>query len=229
MSRVGGGVRAGGEIAPRPVAGRAEVLLAGLLCNDAALTETDGTSGGGRSDRGGAARRAPPRRGSTAPTQQEALPRLDAIPFESALPVHGDPARRRGRRRVVYLKGAVETVLERCTAAVGPAGEPAGLDAAAVHRGSATRMAADGLRVLAFARGARRTARSTSSHKDVAGGLTFLGLQAMMDPPRPEAIAAVKACHARRHRREDDHRRPCRDRRGDRPRRSASPAPATRP
>ena len=31
-------------------------------------------------------------------------------------------------------------------------------------------------------------------HEDVAGGLTFLGLQAMMDPPRAEAIDAIKAC-----------------------------------
>jgi magnesium-transporting ATPase (P-type) len=28
----------------------------------------------------------------------------------------------------------------------------------------------------------------------VAGGLTFLGLQAMIDPPRPEVIAAVQRC-----------------------------------
>jgi magnesium-transporting ATPase (P-type) len=32
------------------------------------------------------------------------------------------------------------------------------------------------------------------THSDVSEGLTFLGFQAMMDPPRPEAIAAIAAC-----------------------------------
>ena len=33
------------------------------------------------------------------------------------------------------------------------------------------------------------------THADVQG-LTFLGLQGMIDPPRPEAIAAVRACRS---------------------------------
>jgi len=57
-------------------------------------------------------------------------------------------------------------------------------------------LAADGLRVLAFARGELPDGQDTLSHDDVAGGLVFLGLQAMIDPPRPEAIAAVAACRA---------------------------------
>jgi magnesium-transporting ATPase (P-type) len=35
-----------------------------------------------------------------------------------------------------------------------------------------------------------------SDPNHVAGGLTFLGLQGMMDPPRPEAIAAVAKCQS---------------------------------
>ncbi len=51
-----------------------------------------------------------------------------------------------------------------------------------------------GLRVLAFARKSPAGSGQSVTHDDVAGELTFLGLQAMMDPPRPEAIAAVSAC-----------------------------------
>ena len=50
--------------------------------------------------------------------------------------------------------------------------------------------------MLAFARGEVPAGQSALSHDDVAGGLVFLGLQAMIDPPRPEAIAAVAACRA---------------------------------
>ena len=53
-------------------------------------------------------------------------------------------------------------------------------------------LASRGLRVLAFARGAC----DEKSHPDLAheSGLTFIGLQAMLDPPREEAIEAVATC-----------------------------------
>jgi Ca2+-transporting ATPase len=103
-------------------------------------------------------------------------------------------------RRIVYVKGAVEKVLERCEKAIGGVTRSGGgalvpLDADAVH-GVVDVLAAEGLRVLAFARGELPAGRSTLSHDDVAGGLVFLGLQAMIDPPRPEAITAVAACRA---------------------------------
>ena len=55
-------------------------------------------------------------------------------------------------------------------------------------------MAARGLRVLAFARKVVTAPVQSVTHADVADGLSFVGLQAMMDPPRDEAIAAVRAC-----------------------------------
>jgi magnesium-transporting ATPase (P-type) len=55
-------------------------------------------------------------------------------------------------------------------------------------------MAGLGLRVLAFARGSLPQGHTRFSDTGVPGGLTFLGLQAMIDPPRPEVIAAVSAC-----------------------------------
>ena len=69
------------------------------------------------------------------------------------------------------------------------------VDADAVHA-EVDALAADGLRVLAFARGEVPAGQDALAHEDVAEGLVFLGLQAMIDPPRPEAIAAVAACRA---------------------------------
>jgi len=34
------------------------------------------------------------------------------------------------------------------------------------------------------------------THEDMTAGLAFLGLQGMIDPPRPEAIRAVQECQA---------------------------------
>ncbi len=75
------------------------------------------------------------RPGSTAPPSCERLPRLDAIPFDrehqymATLHDAGDG------RRVVYVKGAVETVLERCTRrSTRPASRPRSTRAAVTAR-----------------------------------------------------------------------------------------------
>jgi Ca2+-transporting ATPase len=57
-------------------------------------------------------------------------------------------------------------------------------------------MAAGGLRVLAFAKGEIGQGTAGLDHPDVASGMTFLGLQGMIDPPRQEAILAVRKCYA---------------------------------
>jgi Ca2+-transporting ATPase len=120
-------------------------------------------------------------------------PRLDAIPFESEsqfmATLHGGELDRRA-----ILKGAPEVVLAR--SAVAPDGSP--LDdagrAAVLRRVDA--MAVDGMRVLALADRPMADRVTALDHEDVLGGLRFRGLVGMIDPPRPEAIAAVAACHA---------------------------------
>ncbi len=169
-----------------------ETLVAGLLCNDSALAQADGAwrAEGDPTEVSliVAARKA----GLAGVT----LPRLDAIPFESQhqymATLHDAGP---DRPRVAYIKGAAEVILARCAAALDPAGRVRSLDGAAVQRQVDT-LASKGLRVLAFARVELSPAVTTIGHADIQSGLTFLGLQGMIDPPRPEAIAAVAACQA---------------------------------
>ncbi len=91
-----------------------------------------------------------------------------------------------GGRRVI-VKGAPETVLRRCGHGTA---DPAD---AALHA-EVERMARDGMRVLALAEKSWDEPRHELRLDDVAQGLRFLGLVGMIDPPRPEAIAAVQAC-----------------------------------
>lgn len=59
-----------------------------------------------------------------------------------------------------------------------------------------TAFAAEGMRVLAIAaRDLPTPLDHPLSLDDLSSGFTLLGLQAMIDPPRPEALAAVAACH----------------------------------
>jgi magnesium-transporting ATPase (P-type) len=55
---------------------------------------------------------------------------------------------------------------------------------------------ARGQRTLAFAVGALRDGQRTLDFGDVEGGLTLLGVTGMMDPPRREAVEAVRRCRS---------------------------------
>ncbi len=169
-----------------------ECLISGVLCNDAIVvkSENEWKVEGDPTEAAlvVAARKALLERDHLA----AALPRLDAIPFESQYQymatLHGNPD-----SRVVYLKGGVESVLSRCSNTFSRTGELVNLESDALYR-AAEQMAEKGLRVLTFARTDSTTSDTALKHDEVAGGLTFLGLQGMIDPPRPEAVAAVKVC-----------------------------------
>ncbi len=164
-----------------------ECLTAGWLCNDSNLVEKNGRWEA-QGDPTEVALIVSARKANI----HAQLPRLDAIPFESQyqyMATLHDAGENKPRR--VYVKGAVEAILVRCTSMLDEAGRAVALDANRVHR-QVDEMALRGLRVLAFARG--DLSKSELAHADIATGLTFLGLQGIIDPPRDEAIAAVRAC-----------------------------------
>ena len=173
-----------------------ECLRAGVLCNDSRLVGV----GGERSVQGdpteGALLVGAGKVGLVADALHEAFPRIDSIPFESELQymatLHDQGLE---RPRLVYAKGSVEAILARCESACDAAGHAGALDREAVLADVA-RLAADGLRVLAFARRELPLGVAAVGHADVASGMMFLGLQAMIDPPRPEAVEAVAICQA---------------------------------
>ena len=169
-----------------------ECLTAGMICNDSALLEVD-SEWRVEGDPTEAALVVAARKGGLEREQLSvALPRINVIPFESQYQYmateHGT-----AERRVIYLKGSVESVLDRCSTVLSRTGELMPLEPDACHR-AAAEIAEKGLRVLAFARMEREHATAELGHDDVAEGMTFLGLQGMIDPPRPEAVAAVRVC-----------------------------------
>lgn len=93
---------------------------------------------------------------------------------------------------LLFLKGAPEVILARCEKQLDEAGA-VDLDAALARR-VASELAAEGLRVLAMAY--RPYANDRIKKADLEGGFTFLGLQGMRDPVRPEVLEAVRDAHA---------------------------------
>jgi len=173
-----------------------EILLAGLLCNDAILVAEDGDWQVEGDPTEGALLVAARKAGLTEEHYLEAMPRVGGIPFESdyqyMATVHhtGEDT-----PNLIYLKGAAETILEKCSHMLTRHGTTAELDREMVMA-EITTVAAGGMRVLAFARTERTAGITELSHQELNSDLTFLGFQAMIDPPRPEAIAAIAACHS---------------------------------
>lgn len=96
--------------------------------------------------------------------------------------------------RLVLLKGAPEAVFGRCSHQMTETGREK-IDLA-WWTAQAEAVANDGLRVLALAEMA--FASDPVDHDDLSGGLTLLGLTGLIDPPRPEATAAVAECQSAR-------------------------------
>ncbi|ABW68504.1 cation-transporting P-type ATPase [Desulfosudis oleivorans] len=173
-----------------------ELLKAGLLCNDSRLKKTDTGWRVEGDPTEGALIAAAAKAGFDPRQLEKEMPRLDTIPFESArqymATLHD---RGEGKPPVLYVKGSIESVCVECATILGPDGEPDIAGPGAIS-GWVESMAEKGLRVLAFARKEMPAGTTTITHADVEEGIVFIGLQGMIDPPRPEAIEAVAACQA---------------------------------
>jgi cation-transporting ATPase F len=170
----------------------AECLLAGVLCNASQLLREDGRLRVQGDPTEAALLVAAEKGGVIHADAHSRTPVIDTIPFESEHMFRATLHEAR-EGRVIYKIGALERLLERCTNALSDDGELTTLDKDAVHR-AAEAMAGRGLRVLAMSRREVESHHASLEHSHVTQGFTFLGLQAMMDPPRPAAIAAVQQC-----------------------------------
>jgi len=171
----GDGYAPEGEITPR--GDLSALARASALCNDAALHDRNGVwTVEGDPMEGALLAFA----GKVA--VEPSARRLDVVPFDSrhrfmAVLTEGPGG------RMIHVKGAPERVLRMC----------GGLDYAHWHD-RAEAMARRGLRVLALAE--RAAPAGQIDPAALEGGLTLLGLVGLIDPPRPEAIAAVAECRA---------------------------------
>ncbi|MFB6123906.1 MAG: cation-translocating P-type ATPase [Haloferacaceae archaeon] len=186
----GTGVEAEGDFrrdGERVDAARLEPLLrCGAACNNAERAPpTEGTAFYG--DPTEVALLVSAEKAGVAPTGD----RLREVPFSSdrrrmTVVVDGDAP-------TAYTKGAPAVVLERCDTVLED-GEAVPLTeerrGAILDRVDA--FASDALRVLGFA--SRPVDDPEASEDELESGLTFLGLQGMIDPPRPEVRDAVDDC-----------------------------------
>jgi len=123
----------------------------------------------------------------------ERLPRVAELPFDAARQCMTTLHRPRpdDEMLIAYVKGSPERILASCMDRYHP-DRPVALDREAALA-IARRMAAEGLRVLAFARRTFKVPPPIES-EHVETELSFLGLAGLLDPPRAEAAAAIADC-----------------------------------
>lgn len=168
-----------------------ETLRAGLLCNDAEIYEKEGKAAIEGDPTEAALVVSAAKFGLFREKENEALPRVDELPFESQWQYMAT-LHRSDEGAVIFLKGAVEKVLERCSEVMLADGSFAPVDERAVYDVQ-EHMAAKGQRVLAIACKSHEVGESFDRDQ-VSRGMTLVGLQGMIDPPREEAKVAIAAC-----------------------------------
>ncbi|MBD3316984.1 MAG: HAD-IC family P-type ATPase [Chitinivibrionales bacterium] len=166
-----------------------ELIHAGVLCNDARLTQDENGAwriGGDPTE--GALLTLARKAGVNIEERRARFQRIDEQPFSSEMKrmvtLHENDA-----SKVAYIKGAPEAVIPHCAYTKTDDGAVPLDDAGrAKLLDEAHRMAEGALRVLALA---------TNTVSDVAEAeraAVFLGMVGMIDPPRKEAGEAVEEC-----------------------------------
>lgn len=163
-----------------------ELFLSGLLCNEGTLDDTTRKVIGDPVDT--AMLIAAQKVGFDVKAERALYPKVNEIPFSSERKMMTTVHRRNGGF-VAYTKGAAEVVLSRCTAVLqdGRAKELDRLSLANI-RTTLEQLESEAMYVLALA---KKDLTVKEADLGTEHDLTFLGLQAMRDPARPEAAEAI--------------------------------------
>lgn len=161
----------------------AEILKAGYLCNESYLVNKEGSYEIKGDPTEGALIVAALKTEMSEHLYHQNFPRIDILPFESdrqyMATLHNDTL---NNKTTLFVKGSIEKIFKLCVQDTKEAED------------RAKEYASQGLRVLALAKKDIHAMQIQEEH--FQDDFEFLGLMAMMDPPRPEAIEAVKEVQA---------------------------------
>ncbi|MFO8091299.1 MAG: HAD-IC family P-type ATPase [Desulfatiglandaceae bacterium] len=171
----------------KPVSNLEMALRIGLLCNESALVQDNGTFRIKGDPTEGALIVSALKAGLDLEQERKTYPQLSVIPFESERGYMATLHEHQGRR-LVFLKGAPEKLLHLCSLELSH--ETCRMED--LLRAS-EEYGRRGLRVIAL--GWKEVSSQHADRQDLieemTHGVIFSGLQALIDPPRPDAVQAV--------------------------------------
>ncbi|MEM2652051.1 MAG: cation-translocating P-type ATPase [Candidatus Caldarchaeum sp.] len=168
------------------------LLRAAVLCNDASIVREDGRRVVRGDPTEGALVMLAEDLNFDVNRERKSFPRVHEIPFTSERKAMTTVHRAEDGRVFCFMKGAVEVVVSKCSHIL-ENGETRPLTDNDVKKilSRAEIMAGQALRVLALAY--RETTEDNVN--DAERDMVFIGLVGMMDPPRPDAVEAIKTAH----------------------------------
>jgi Ca2+-transporting ATPase len=192
------------------------LLCGGALCNDAVLEPTNGSTAKSFNITGdpteAAIVEAAARSGLLKPELEKIFPRIHEVPFDSdrkrMSTVHrfdegdgkvpeplADICNWSKGQYVIFTKGAVESLLDVADSVwIGRKRTPLDDGHLGKIRETQNRLAGEGMRILGVAFRMLSSDPRDLGDEALEKDLTFIGTIGMIDPPRPEAEAAVKKC-----------------------------------
>ncbi len=181
------------ELQPQEKVQLQELARAAVLCNDSSL-EQQGDEWIVHGDpMEGALLVSGIKTGLDIEQEVKQYPRTDLIPFESEHRFMATLHHSHTGDAFIYLKGAPERVLEMCSQQQMTDGnQPLDRD---YWLARIDNLAEQGQRVLAIACKQVSHEQTELTFEDVENGLIMLGIFGLIDPPREEAIEALKTCN----------------------------------
>ena len=180
------------QIAPQDNPQLIELIRAGHLCNDGSVRQEEGSWYVQGDPTDGALITLARKAGIDTDKSNQDYPRKDVIPFESEhkfmATLHTSPQ----GENIVYVKGAPERILAMCSTQRQEKGDIP-LDTEYWNTQVET-IAQQGQRTLGVASLTLVDDKPLTIER-IQGKLCLIGLFGLIDPPREEAIAAVKSCH----------------------------------
>ena len=165
-----------------------QVLRIGLLCNESNVYEEDGLYKVDGDPTEGALIVSASKARLRIEDEKDNYPQIGILPFESERGYMATLHKYK-EKKFVFVKGAPERVLDMCTMRM----VDRGLEKNKILH-VANIFAKEGLRVLAMAYKEVPSDLEEITHHDVESNMVFSGLQGMLDPPRPEAVDAIRGC-----------------------------------
>jgi Ca2+-transporting ATPase len=184
-----------GSLTPAADSSSLNMLFSGgILCNDSSLLEEQGKWSIKGDPTEAALLVLGAKAGLTGNETREQYPRIGEFPFSSDRKRMTTIHKMEDGKRRAFMKGAPEVILDRCTSLrTGEELKPLDENERKKILAANEEMATGALRVLAIAY--RDLAETGDVNEElVEKDLVFIGLIGMMDPPREEAVEAVRVC-----------------------------------
>lgn len=169
------------------------LALAATLCSDATLCHDSGNWTVEGDPMEGALVALASKAGLDVQREHGVWPRKDAIPFDASYRYMATLNHHDKGHAAIFTKGAPERIIDMCIDQYGIDGQTDRIDTAHWQE-QVDVLAAQGQRVLALAMRIVDHTQQCVTHDHLTSQLTLLGVVGMIDPPRPEAIAAIAEC-----------------------------------